>query len=96
MEGMHTYQIDKLGAESVTSIETNSNTYLRCLVMKEILQYIGKRELGRCDLSNPGIYCDRQSVTPILRSGTFIPVSIGDRLQGILACMINPLACGEL
>jgi hypothetical protein len=46
MEGMHTYQIDKLGAESVTSVETNSNTYLRCLVMKEILQYRGKFLLG--------------------------------------------------
>jgi len=38
MEGSHTYQLSKLGAESVLAIEANSVAYLRCLVMKEILQ----------------------------------------------------------
>lgn len=46
MEGMHTYQLAKLGAESVVSIEANSNAYLRCLVMKEILQYRSTLLLG--------------------------------------------------
>jgi hypothetical protein len=64
MEGMHTYQIDKLGAESVTSIEANSNAYLRCLVMKEILQYRCKFLLGdalkylqKCNTNYDLIFC---------------------------------------
>ena len=38
MEGAHTYQLSMLGADSVTAVEANSHAYLRCLVMKEILQ----------------------------------------------------------
>jgi hypothetical protein len=39
LEGMHSYQIAKLGAESLVSIEANTVAYLRCLVMKEILKF---------------------------------------------------------
>jgi len=46
MEGMHTYQIDKLGADKIVSVEANSEAYLRCLVMKEILQYKAHFLLG--------------------------------------------------
>lgn len=49
MEGAHTYQLSKLGAESVLAIEANSVAYLRCLVMKEILQPANCRFLlGDC------------------------------------------------
>jgi hypothetical protein len=39
LEGMHSYQIAKLGAENLISIEANTVAYLRCLVMKEILAF---------------------------------------------------------
>jgi SAM-dependent methyltransferase len=38
MEGAHTYQLAKLGADSILAIEANSDAYLRCLVAKEILR----------------------------------------------------------
>lgn len=37
MEGAHSYQLSQLGGD-VLAIEANSLAYLRCLVMKEILQ----------------------------------------------------------
>jgi hypothetical protein len=49
MEGAHTYQLSKLGAESVLAIEANTHAFLRCLVMKEILQPANVRFLlGDC------------------------------------------------
>lgn len=36
LEGAHTYQLEKLGAKSVVSIEANAEAYLKCLVTKEI------------------------------------------------------------
>jgi hypothetical protein len=38
LEGAHTYQLAKLGADSILAIETNSEAFLKCLVVKEILQ----------------------------------------------------------
>lgn len=35
LEGGHSYAIDRLGAESVTSIEANARAYLKCLIAKE-------------------------------------------------------------
>ena len=37
LEGAHTYQLARLGAESILSIEANAEAYLKCLVTKEIL-----------------------------------------------------------
>lgn len=36
LEGGHTYQLEELGAESIVSIEANSEAFLKCLVTKEI------------------------------------------------------------
>lgn len=38
LEGAHSYQLAKLGAESVLAIEANAEAFLKCLVVKEILQ----------------------------------------------------------
>ncbi len=38
LEGAHTYQLAKLGADRIVAIEANSEAYLKCLVVKEILQ----------------------------------------------------------
>jgi hypothetical protein len=38
LEGAHTYQLAELGADSILAIEANSEAYLKCLVVKEILQ----------------------------------------------------------
>jgi hypothetical protein len=38
LEGAHTYQLIQLGADNVLAIEANSEAYLKCLVVKEILQ----------------------------------------------------------
>jgi Protein of unknown function (DUF1698) len=46
MEGMHTYQLSNLGAESIIAVEANTQAYLRCLVLKEILQHKGHFLLG--------------------------------------------------
>jgi len=36
LEGGHTYQLEKLGAASILSIEGNAEAYLKCLITKEI------------------------------------------------------------
>lgn len=46
MEGMHTYQLSNLGAKSIISVESNAQSYMRCLVLKEILQHRGRFLLG--------------------------------------------------
>jgi 2-polyprenyl-3-methyl-5-hydroxy-6-metoxy-1,4-benzoquinol methylase len=38
LEGAHTYQMIQLGANEVLAIEANSEAYLKCLVVKEILR----------------------------------------------------------
>lgn len=38
LEGAHTYMLLNAGAESVTSIEANSNSYLKCLIVKEVFR----------------------------------------------------------
>ncbi|MFN8487783.1 MAG: hypothetical protein U0350_09345 [Caldilineaceae bacterium] len=37
LEGAHSYMLDRMGAQSVTAIESNTHAYLRCLITKEIL-----------------------------------------------------------
>lgn len=37
MEASHTWQLLSLGAESVTAIESNTRSFLKCLVAKEVL-----------------------------------------------------------
>lgn len=37
LEGAHTYQLERLGAASITAIEANTHAYLRCLIVKELL-----------------------------------------------------------
>lgn len=36
LEGVHTYLLEKQGAESILAIEANSQAYLKCLVVKEM------------------------------------------------------------
>jgi hypothetical protein len=38
LEAAHTYQIERLGAERVVAVESNAEAYLKCLVVKELLQ----------------------------------------------------------
>ena len=38
LEGAHTYQLAKLGANRILAIEANSEAFLKCLVVKDILQ----------------------------------------------------------
>jgi hypothetical protein len=38
LEGAHTYQLAKLGADQILSIEANSEAFLKCLIVKEILR----------------------------------------------------------
>lgn len=38
MEGAHTYMLEKNGAGSVTAIEANTRAFLKCLIIKEILE----------------------------------------------------------
>ena len=37
LEAGHTYQLERLGAESVVAIEANIEAYLKCLIVKELL-----------------------------------------------------------
>lgn len=37
LEAGHTYMLEKMGANSILAIEANSRAYLKCLVVKEIL-----------------------------------------------------------
>jgi Methyltransferase domain len=37
LEGAHTYQLEKLGAAEVLAIESNAEAYLKCLIVKELL-----------------------------------------------------------
>lgn len=46
LEGGHTFMLDKAGAASITSIESNQRAYLKCLITKEILNYKSKTLLG--------------------------------------------------
>jgi hypothetical protein len=45
LEGGHTYMLDRLGVGSVTSIEANTDAFLRCLVVKELLRIPSARFL---------------------------------------------------
>jgi hypothetical protein len=38
LEGAHTFQLERLGADEVVAIEANAEAYLKCLVVKEILE----------------------------------------------------------
>jgi 2-polyprenyl-3-methyl-5-hydroxy-6-metoxy-1,4-benzoquinol methylase len=38
LEGAHTYQLAKLGADRILAIEANAEAFLKCLVVKEILR----------------------------------------------------------
>jgi hypothetical protein len=38
LEGAHTYQLAKLGADRILAIEANAEAFLKCLIVKEILQ----------------------------------------------------------
>ncbi len=37
LEAGHTYMLEQLGAISITSVESNTRAYLKCLIIKEIL-----------------------------------------------------------
>jgi len=37
LEAAHTYQLEQLGAGRILAIEANSDAYLKCLIMKEVL-----------------------------------------------------------
>lgn len=37
LEGGHSYQLEKLGAAAVVAIDTNTEAYLKCLIVKEVL-----------------------------------------------------------
>jgi len=38
LEAGHTYMLENLGAASIVSVEANSNAYLKCLLIKELLE----------------------------------------------------------
>lgn len=38
LEGGHSYQLEKAGAKSIVSVEANSRAYLKCLIVKELMQ----------------------------------------------------------
>jgi hypothetical protein len=42
LEGGHSYMLERAGASSVTAVEANKDAYVKCLIVKEIL------ELQRC------------------------------------------------
>ena len=37
LEGAHTYQLERLGADEIVAVEANAEAYLKCLVVKELL-----------------------------------------------------------
>lgn len=37
LEGMHTFMLERAGAESIDAVEANRQCYLRCLITKEIM-----------------------------------------------------------
>jgi 2-polyprenyl-3-methyl-5-hydroxy-6-metoxy-1,4-benzoquinol methylase len=45
-EGYHSYWLEKLGAASITSIESNRTSYLKCLIVKDILKLKVELQLG--------------------------------------------------
>lgn len=38
LEGGHSYMLERMGAEQVIAVEGNSRAYLKCLIVKELLQ----------------------------------------------------------
>ena len=38
LEGAHTYMLEKMGVASILSVEASTHAFLRCLVLKELLQ----------------------------------------------------------
>jgi SAM-dependent methyltransferase len=45
LEGGHTYMLEKMGADSILSIEANARAFLKCLIVKEILNLTRSRFL---------------------------------------------------
>jgi hypothetical protein len=49
LEAGHTYMLERLGADAVTAVEANQRAYLKCLIVKEILNLKHSRfMLGDC------------------------------------------------
>lgn len=46
LEAGHTYMMEKLGASAITSVESNSRAYLKCLIIKELLELKRSRFLS--------------------------------------------------
>ncbi|MGL5510179.1 MAG: class I SAM-dependent methyltransferase, partial [Microcoleaceae cyanobacterium] len=38
LEAGHTYMMEKLGASAITSVESNTRAYIKCLIIKELLE----------------------------------------------------------
>ncbi|MBW4446672.1 MAG: class I SAM-dependent methyltransferase [Spirirestis rafaelensis WJT71-NPBG6] len=38
LEAAHTYMLEQMGAASITSVESNTRAYLKCLIIKEVMQ----------------------------------------------------------
>ena len=61
LEAGHTYMMERAGARSITAIEANSSAYLRCLIIKELMNLrASKFLLGDFDkfLSSPDNHYD--------------------------------------
>src|SRR5271166_278351 len=46
LEGGHTYQLERLGAKSITAIESNTESFIKCLVIKNAFELKAKLLLG--------------------------------------------------
>ena len=85
MEGGHSYMLEKAGAASITAIEANPSAFLKCLVVKELLQLQRTRfqfgDFMKYFESNP------PRVDAIFASGVLYhmenPVSLINQIAGI-------------
>ena len=75
LEAGHTYMLERLGAASIVSIEANTHAYLKCLIIKEILE-----------LKNTRFLCG-DFVEYLRNSQTKFDISIA---SGVLYHMQNP------
>lgn len=46
LEAAHTYHLEKLGADSIVSVEANAEAFLKCLIVKELLGLKSKFHFG--------------------------------------------------
>ena len=89
LEGAHTYMLEQAGCASITSIEANPRAYLKCLVLKEVLNL--RRAHFLCGDFIEYLRADSPKIGFVVASGVLYhmtdPVELIDLISRVTDCV---------